>query len=317
MFRRVLIIPLALLVANFVGYAYAHLARAAQAERNPYLTRVATGPLPEAYGRYLANTAHLDFGQLSNQVAVADALLTAGKASLGLLALALILSVVTGLLLGLAATRVSPPGVAGWLNAVSTVGLAMPSFYLGSLLMLASVYYVLWGPGMTPPIPVQGFGWDRHLIFPLLALTLRPAVQIARVTASLLSEQLREQYVLAARSFGHSWRSIRWKLALRNIYAAVALTIAGSFRLLMGELIIVEWLFNWPGLGRLFAITLIPSLSSSAFGTVAPGYLDPPLVAAILTVSTGIFIASDVVASLLARLFDPRLSGAHAETIPG
>ena len=315
-FRRALVIPLALQAANFVGFAYAHWARAAQAARNPYLTEVTTGPLPDAYGMYLARAVHLDFGQLPNQVAVSDALITAGAASLGLLALALILSVLTGLALGLAATRVSPPGVAGWLNGVSTFGLAMPSFYLGSLLVLGSVYYVLWGPGTAPPIPVQGFGWDLHLVFPLLTLTARPAVQIARVTASLLSEQLREQYVLAARSFGHPWRAIRWRLALRNIYAAVALTIAGSFRLLMGELIIVEWLFNWPGLGRLFAITLIPNLSSSAFGSVAPGYLNPPLVAAILTVSTGVFMASDVLASVLARLFDPRLSAAHLEIAP-
>jgi ABC-type dipeptide/oligopeptide/nickel transport system permease component len=312
--RRVIIIPLALVLANFLGFAYAHLARVVQAARNPYFTRVASGSLGEAYRAYLAGVVRLDFGHLPNQLAVSDALITAGAASLGLLALALALSVVIGLILGLGATRVSPPGVAGWLNGVSTVGLAMPGFYLGSLLILGSVFYVVWGPGTTVPIPIQGFGWDSHLIYPLLALMTRPTVQIARVTASLLSEQFGEQYVLAARSFGFPWRTVRWKLALRNIYAAVALTIAGSFRLLIGELIVVEWLFNWPGVGRLFAITLIPNLSSSAFGAVAPGYLNPPLVAAILTVSTGVFMASDAIASALARLADPRLSAADAGT---
>jgi peptide/nickel transport system permease protein len=233
---------------------------------------------------------------------------------LGLLGLALLLSVITGLALGLAATRTHPPRVAGWLTGISTVGLAMPGFYLGSLLILGSVFYVVSGPGKAPPIPIQGFGWDSHLVYPLLALMLRPTVQIARVTASLLSEQLREQYVLVARSFGHPWRAIRWKVALRNIYAAVSLSVAGSFRLLVGELIVVEWLFNWPGVGRLFAITLIPNLSSSAFGSVAPGYLNPPLVAAILTLTTGLFLSSDLVASLLARWSDPRLLAADAET---
>jgi ABC-type dipeptide/oligopeptide/nickel transport system permease component len=314
-FRRVLMIPVALVLANFLGFAYAHLARIAQAARNPYFTRVATGSLFETYGTYFGKALWLDFGQLPNQVSVAEALATAGGASLGLLALATVLSIIAGLALGLGATRTSPPGVAPWLSLVCSVGLAMPGFYLGSLLILGSVFYALWGPGAAPPIPIQGFGWDSHLIYPLLALMLRPTVQIAQVTASLLSEQLREQYVLAARSFGYPWRAIRWKVALRNVYASVALAIAGSFRLLLGELIVVEWLFNWPGVGRLFAITLIPNLSSQAFGAVAPSYLDPPLVAAILTVSTGIFIASDLAASLVARLSDPRLSAAAAEAV--
>ena len=172
---------------------------------------------------------------------------------------------------------------------------------------MASVFYVIWGPGKTVPIPVSGFGWDMHLVFPLLALMARPVVQIAQVTAGLLSEQLREQYVTTARSFGYTWRAIRWKAALRNIYAPVILTIAGSFRLLIGELIVVEWLFNWPGLGRLFATTLIPNLSSSAGGEAPLYYLNPPLVAAILTISTALFLAADFAASLLARRFDPRL----------
>jgi ABC-type dipeptide/oligopeptide/nickel transport system permease component len=315
-FRRVLILPVALVAANFFGYAYAHLARVAQATRNPYFTRVTSGSLFGDYAAYVTGALHLDFGQLPNQLSVAEALGAAGAASLGLLTLAFLFSILAGLALGLGATQISPPGVAGWLNGISTIGLAMPGFYLGSLLILGSVFYAVRGPGAASPIPIQGFGWDSHLIYPLLALMVRPTVQIARVTASLLSEQLREQYVLAARSFGHTWRAIRWRLALRNIYAAIALTSAGSFRLLMGELIVVEWLFNWPGVGRLFAITLIPNLSSSAFGVVAPGYLNPPLVAAILTVSTGLFMVSDLVASFLARLSDPRVSTADAEMHP-
>jgi ABC-type dipeptide/oligopeptide/nickel transport system permease component len=315
-FRRMLIIPLALVAANFLGFAYAHMARVGQAARNPYFTRVTSGALWGDYGAYVAGALHFDFGMLPNQLSVVDALLGTGAASLGLLALAFLLSLAVGLAMGLGATRISPPEVAGWLNGISTVGLAMPGFYLGSLLILGSIFYAIHGPGTAPPIPIQGFGWDNHLIYPLLALMVRPTVQIARVTASLLSEQLREQYVLAARSFGHPWRAIRWRLALRNIYAAVALTSAGSFRLLMGELIVVEWLFNWPGVGRLFAVTLIPNLASSAFGVVAPGYLNPPLVAAILTVSTGLFMISDLLASFLARLADPRVLAADAERHP-
>jgi len=75
----------------------------------------------------------------------------------------------------------------------------MPSFYIGSLLIFVSVYYVIRSsPGTDPPFPLDGFGWDKHLVLPVLALMARPTVQLAQVTAGLLSEELRKQYVIAA-----------------------------------------------------------------------------------------------------------------------
>jgi peptide/nickel transport system permease protein len=95
------------------------------------------------------------------------------------------------------------------------------------------------------------------------------------VTAGLLAEEFGKQYVTTARSVGYTWRQIRQRNAMRNILAAVILTVASSVRLLVGELIVVEWLFRWPGLGSLLAYTLIPSgmtqqLSHRAFAPVSP-----------------------------------------------
>jgi ABC-type dipeptide/oligopeptide/nickel transport system permease component len=87
--------------------------------------------------------------------------------------------------------------------------------------------------------------------------------------------------------------------------AAVILTIAGSVRLLVGELILVEWLFQWPGLGRLLGWTLVPPLLSSSSG--GPLFLNPPVVAAVLTIFATIFLVTDFVAAVLARVVDPRL----------
>jgi ABC-type dipeptide/oligopeptide/nickel transport system permease component len=69
--------------------------------------------------------------------------------------------------------------------------------------------------------------------------------------------ELGKQYIIAARSFGHTWHDIRLRQAMRNIIATVILTIAKTFRILVGELVVVEWLFNWPGLGRMLASTLV------------------------------------------------------------
>ena len=203
---------------------------------------------------------------------------------------------------------VDPPRTMHWLTLVSTVGLAIPSFYIGTLLVSGLLFGVLRGDGDSF-LPVAGFGWDKHLILPVLALVIRPTMQIAQVTAILLSGELGKRYVIAARSFGHTWRAIRWDKALRNVLAPIILTMAGSFRLLMAELILVEWLFSWPGIGRLLVQTLIPPnlagpggmLNTKAF------FLYPPLVAGLLVVFSFLFLIADMLATGIAKSIDPRL----------
>ena len=182
-------------------------------------------------------------------------------------------------------------------------------------MVVASVYYVLSaGPDAQPPLPLQGFGWDQHLLLPTLALVARPTVQIAQVTASLLSDELHKQYVTAARSRGNTWARARWHHAFRNVLTPILLAIAGSARLLVGELILVEWLFAWPGLGRLLTLTLVPPRVATVGGLADQTvyFLHPALVAALLTIFTLIFLLVDLLASTAGRLADPRLQVAEA-----
>ncbi len=304
--RRLLLIPPALMAVNFLGYTYAHFARPLRAKRTPYLPFVEEpGPLFPEYAGYLRTIFNPEL-RSHTQASILGSIREATAASMGLLALALILSIIIGFLLGLRAVRNDPPGVSRWLTFVSTSGLAMPSFYIGSLLIVASVSYVIWaGPETDIPFPIQGFGWDRHLVFPTIALMARPTMQIAQFTAGTLSGELNKQYVRAGRSLGQTWRSIRLKYAMRNIIAPVILTVSGSFRLLVGELVVVEWLFAWTGLGRLLAQTLVPPLLSSADGTLL--FLDPEAVAIILTAFGGLFLVTDLLASVIVRSVDPRL----------
>ena len=328
--RRLAIIPLALLIVNFFAYSYAYLARPMRAARIPYLATSLPPAEPEqllsTYQGYLEQAIHLDFGAIppgANQVLrrlweqhgtvnIGQAIFKSGLASLGLLLVALALSVTVGLSLGLSLAHSNPPRVSRLLTVLSTPGLAMPSFYLGSIFVFALFRYKLsGGPGTEMPLPMSGFGWDEHLVLPTIALMARPTVQIAQITASLLVDEFEQQYIVTARSVGHRWRTIRRKHALRNIVASVVLTISGSFRLLMGELILVEWLFGWPGLGTLLAQTLIPSNISAAVGT--PLFLDAPVVSAVLTVFAAFFLMSDLIASVLVRLLDPRLGALEQE----
>jgi peptide/nickel transport system permease protein len=183
----------------------------------------------------------------------------------------------------------------------------MPSFFIGSLFILAVFRYQIWrGYGTRLPLPMGGFGWDKHLVLPTLALMARPTVQIAQIVAGLLVDELGKQYIVAARSVGNSWPRILRRNALRNILAAVVLSIAGSVRLLVGELVVVEWLFEWPGLGRLLAWTLIPPAGTALVEWV-PLFLSPPVVAAVLMALGGVFLLTDLIAAILVRIFDPRL----------
>jgi peptide/nickel transport system permease protein len=307
--RRLIIIPPALVLIHFLAYAYAVIALPIRAARTPYVREyIEEISVWESYSSYIQGLLNGDLGsQFGGTEAFREVLLRTTMNSLGLLLLALLISSVFGLILGLQAVRTQPPGVARWLTAFSTIGLSLPSFYLGSLFILAIVFYVLWkGPGANPLLPIKGFGWDIHLILPTLALAVGPAARIAQVSAELLSTELRKQYVIAARSFGNTWRSIRWHHAMRNIVAPVILTIAASLRLMVGELIVIEWLFNWPGLGNLLASTLVPGRLSTDLGST-PLFLNPPIVAAVVVIIATIFLIADLIASVLTRMTDPRL----------
>jgi peptide/nickel transport system permease protein len=300
--RRFLAIPLVMMLVNVIGFTYAYILGPIQ-ERHapPSFVNIEIPPVIPAYIDYLRGISHLDFGTLSNGGTVADTIGRAMAASTGLLAAAFLLSIILGLALGRAGVRSDQPVVSGWLTLLATFGQSSPTFYIGVLFISASIMYLLWGPGDGVLLPFQGFGWDAHMVLPVLALAVRPTLQIAHTTATLLSDELGKQYVVALQGMGHSRGAIRGRFAFRNILALVILVIAGSWRLLIVELIILERLFNWPGLGRLFSSTLILTSQSAYF-------LFPPLLAALLSVLAFFFMTADLIASLAARLVDPRLT---------
>ena len=309
--RRLALIPLILLLVNFLGFAYAHLALPARLARTPYI-----GPPPEmepllpAYGEYLSNALRLDFGVTRvgrERLTITETIGTACVSSLGLAGLALALSALLGLFLGVLAARAEPRGVARWFTLVSSPGLAMPSFYIGNLLILGMLTYVILSPPPgRSPLPVYGFGWDLHLVLPLLALLFRPTMQTAQITAGLLVEELGKRYVVTARSIGRPWGVIRWVHALRNALSSAVVALAGSARVLMAELILVEWLFGWPGLGRLLAKSLIPPALTTTVEAV-PLFLNSTVVATVLTAFALVFLVVDLISALIARAVDPRL----------
>lgn len=318
--RRLILIPVALFIVNFLGFAYAHFAEPLRTAQTPFRVAEEAQPLLPAYRDYLGNLFNLTLDEevavpgesRTAPVAMGQIIWNATIASAGLLALTLAISGVAGFFLGILAVRNQPPSIRRWLTAVSTIGLSMPSFYIGSLLIFGIVFYLIRrGPGTEMPLPIDGFGWDLHLVLPTIALTIRPTVQLAQTTAGLLSGELDKQYIIAARSLGHTWRDIRTRYAMRNILAPVFLMLAGLVRMIVGEMVLVEWLFRWPGLGRLLAWTLVPPELSSQSGS--PLFLNPPVMATTLTIIAALFLISDFIAAILVRSVDPRVRNPESD----
>lgn len=309
MLRSLALLVPALLLAHAFGYAYGHLVAPMHAARNPlYATAFSREPLAASYLAYLGQVPAGGLGALpgsSGGEGLAEALAMAALHSLGLLAIAMTLSVVAGIGLGLAAARPSPPRIAPWLTAAATVGLATPTFYFGVLGITFVIMVLIYAPGQLVVLPLGGFGWDRHLVLPVSALMLRPTAQIAQMTAGMMVSELGRQYVVTARSIGASERRIARRHVLRNAMPAVASTIAASLRLTAGELIIVETLFAWPGLGRLMALALIPGNSSIAGESAL--FLSPPVLGAALALFAALFLLTNLATGLAMRALDPRL----------
>lgn len=307
--RALALIAPAVLVAHFFGYAFGHLVAPAHAARSPLtIGSVDRTPLLASYAGYLRTIGAEGLGALPGSRAaegLAGAVVLAALNSLGLLAIAVALSAAIGVGLGLLAVRDRPPRIAPWLTGAATLGLAVPSFFFGVLGISAVILILIYAPGRPLVLPLQGYGWGAHLVLPVLALMLRPTAQIAQVTAGTMVAELGRPHITTARSLGVGERRITRRHVLRNALPGVVATLAASLRLTAGELIVVETLFAWPGLGRLVALALIPGNSSVAGESAL--FLSPPLLGAAVALFAALFLLSNTAAGLAVRALDPRV----------
>ena len=148
---------------------------------------------------------------------------------------------------------------AAMIGAVS--GLSLPKFWLGLMLMYLFAEYLHW-------LPSFGYGgWD-HLILPALALGVSPMALLARTTRASVLEVINADFVRTARSKGMSeTRVITWHVA-RNALLLVLTTVGLQFGALMGQAVVVEKLFSWPGLGGLLVDSVVQRDIPAVQGTI-------------------------------------------------
>ncbi len=183
---------------------------------------------------------------------VAEAILQRFPATLELSILALIIAVVIGVPLGIAAAVHQNTVYDQILMSVSLTGVSFPSFWIGLLLMLIfSVQLNILPTGGYVPLNEGFWPWLQRLILPALALGFQQMALISRMSRSSMLEVLRQDYVRTAQAKGMERKVVIMKHALLNCLTTVITVIGTSFSTLLGGAIVVETVFTYPGLGRL------------------------------------------------------------------
>jgi peptide/nickel transport system permease protein len=326
--KRLLSLALTLLAASIAVFLIVHLVPGDPVQllmKNPTPEKVAEArarllldrPLPVQYLAFMRHlVVHGSFGRsIVTTREVSDDLARMWAATAELAVAAMTLGLIAGLALGvwMAARRGTWPDLAG--NVCSLLGLSVPVFWLGLVLMLMfSLKLGLLPPGdrlssdtdfqpLTGLLLLDSLVTGRldvfadalaHLVLPAITLATIPAAFIARVTRTAVVEALQQDFVRTARAKGVDEAGILYRHALRAALGPVA-TIAGlEFAYLLGGAVLTETVFAWPGLGRYVANALLAR--------------DYPAIQGALLALVFAVVVVNLLMDIVHRLADPRLS---------
>ncbi|MBN8945288.1 MAG: ABC transporter permease [Rhizobiales bacterium] len=246
-------------------------------------------PVYVRFGHYVAKLAQLDLGtSFRTRQSVTSMLAARLWPTAQLTFAAMVFAIVFGVSLGfIAALR---PG--SWIDSVSMIGavsgLSLPKFWLGLLLMYLFALQLGWFPSFG-----YGNGGLSHLILPAVTLGVAPLALLARTTRAAVLEIMNADFVRTARSKGMSERRVvQWHLA-RNALVIVLTTIGLQFGSVIGQAVVVEKLFAWPGLGSL----LVDSVTLR----------DIPVVQGTILFIVLLFLLINTLVDVLCAMIDPRI----------
>lgn len=203
------------------------------------------GSLIERYFRYLGNLLRGDMGiSLSLKRPVADVFFERFPATLELALAATVVALAISIPLGIAAATHHRSFLDGFSMVTAMLGLSMPGFWLGLLLILFFSHQLGW-------LPSGGSGGIVHLILPALALGAGQAGSLTRITRSSMLDVIRQDYLRTARAKGVSEKMVIRKHALKNALIPIITVFGSTLGNLLGGAVAIETVFSWPGIGRL------------------------------------------------------------------
>ncbi len=260
-------------------------------------------PFPVQFARFVGNAARGEFGLSLRQGRKVSSLIAERlPATLELSLSAAVLALALGVPMGVYAALRRGSFLAQAMMTISLLGVSLPTFLIGILLILFFAVTLNWLPSFGRGEVVSFGGWTsgfftvdgwRHLVLPAITLAVFQLTLIMRLVRSEMLEVLRADYIRFARARGLLNRAVYFGHALKNTLVPV-ITITGlQLGSLIAFAIITETVFQWPGMGLLFI--------------QAVSFADIPVMAAYLCLIALIFVLINLAVDLLYFAVDPRL----------
>jgi len=252
-------------------------------------------PLYAQFGDWMVGLVTLDFGKsmwTGNSVASEIGLRL--ELSLQVAVMATIIAVLISIPLGTIAALYRGSWIDHLIRTFAVAGLAIPSFWLGMLIILSLLIYFSW----LPPITFTSFLVDpvaniSQLIWPALAVGYRYSAVATRMMRSSVLEVMKEDYIRTARAKGVYEKLVVTRHALRNAMLPVITVVGLEFAFLVGGLVVTEQVFNLNGIGKLF----VESITRG----------DYTMIQALVMLVAVVFIVVNLVIDLLYAQLDPRI----------
>ena len=252
-------------------------------------------PLYVQYFDYLGSVVRLDFGEsfVSGRSVSAD-IATRLPRTLMIIVPAIIVAVVVGMPLGIIAARYRQSLIDPAVSAVALLGFSVPVFVSGLMLVYIFSIQLSWLPANGYVDPRDDFlEYVQRSILPIIALSLGPMALTMRMTRSSMLEQLGLDYVRTARAKGLTELTTLYRHVLRNALLPIVTIVALQFGAMFAGSVLVESIFNWPGVNT-YLLTAI-------------GVRDYPVVQGVVAVVATIFVLINFLTDISFAFFDPRI----------
>lgn len=252
-------------------------------------------PVLQQYSSYIAGLLRGDLGRsFQDGYPIADEIWTRLPRTIELILAATLLAVIVGLPLGAAAAVRRGQAIDRLLSWLAGLQLSMPVFVIGTLLILLFAQTLRWVPaGGFVPFTDDPLRHLVHLTMPAITIAIGLAAVIFRMARSSVIETQERDWVRTARAKGLAWKTVRRRHVVRNALGPVLTVVGLNVGTLLGGTVLVEYVFNWPGL--------------SGFLVNAVEQRDYPAVQSIILVISFLFIMINLAVDLLYSVLDPRI----------
>ncbi|WP_323718439.1 ABC transporter permease [Paracoccus aminovorans] len=252
-------------------------------------------PLTSQFVTWVGNMLRGDFGySLISQRPVLEMIGQRIGPTLALATVAMILTVVISIPLGILAARRHGQLVDRFVMSLSVIGFSVPIFVIGYVLIGIFAVNLKWFPVQGYKPLADGLWPFLHRIFlPGLALSSIYIALVSRMTRAAMLEVLREDYIRTARAKGLSERVILFRHALRNAAIPILTVVGTGFAMMISGVVVTETVFNIPGLGRLVVDAVLAR--------------DYPLIQAIILLTAGTYVVINLLIDISYAVTDPRI----------